>query len=324
MKCMSCGAPILPEFKAAITQNICPGCGGELLNEATIELLDELKAAFEKMPNDPEGLSGWLLSNYEMRKIGTAEPVQQFYGSQMPYYPQPGYQQQPIYRQQNPELAEKEAALRANPKYATNKLETFYQNAGVKPKTKAHYSALAQQIQDGNVGPDYGNLPSPQMNPVLAQQMALTGELPMGYPPPGYPPPGYPPPGYHPGYQPQPGYPPQPYGYPPQQGYPQQRGYPPQQGYPQQQGYDSDYVEEALDPEFTQAALSAMNGTEKPMNREEMRAMQAAMRNAGGGDINFGEDPNTHPAVQMLRMDKLRKQQELSDTGKIGKISRSG
>ena len=318
MKCMSCGAPILPEFKAAITNNICPACGGELINEATIELLDELKAAFEKMPNDPEGLAGWLLSNYEMKKVGTAEPVQQFYGSQMPVYgQQPMYQQQQYrpYPQQN-DMAEKEAALRANPKYAVNKLETFYQNAGVKPKTKAHYSALAQQIQEGNVGPDYGNMPPQQMmpqqmNPIMAQQMALAGDLPTGYP--GYPTPGYPPQPYYPGYPPQgypqQGYPPQPYGYP-------------QQGYPQQ-GYNQEYVEESLDPEYTQAALAAMNGTERPMNREEMRAMQAAMRNSGGADISFGDD-NMSPAAQMLRMERLRKQQELSDFGKIGKISRSG
>lgn len=316
MKCMSCGAPILPEFKAAITNNICPACGGELLNEATIEMLDELKAAFEKMPNDPEGLAGWLLSNYEMKKIGTAEPVQQFYGSQMAPYGQPMYPQQQMYRpfpQQN-DMAEKEAALRANPKHAVNKLETFYQNAGIKPKTRAHYSALAQQIQGGNVGPDYGNAPVPPqaMNPILAQQMALAGDLPTGYPgypPQGYPPQGYPPQGYpqqgYPGYHP--GYPPPPYGYP-------QPGYSPQ-------GYESEYVEESLDPEYTKAALSAMNGTERPMSREEMREMQAAMRGAGG--IDLGSD-NASPAVQMLRMERLRKQQELVDTGKVGKISRSG
>ena len=39
------------------------------MNEATIELLSEVKEALKKMPNDPEGLAGWLLSNYEMRKI---------------------------------------------------------------------------------------------------------------------------------------------------------------------------------------------------------------------------------------------------------------
>ena len=80
MKCMSCGSPVPPEFKAAIQNNICPSCGGELMNEATLDMLDELKDALKKMPNDAEGIAGWLLSNYEMRKIGTGEPVGQFYG----------------------------------------------------------------------------------------------------------------------------------------------------------------------------------------------------------------------------------------------------
>lgn len=180
MKCMSCGAPISPAFKSAIQNNICPACGGEIMNEATLELLDELKDALEEMPNDPEGLAGWLLSNYEMRKIGTGEPVGQFYGSAPQRLPQQGGHPQqgggqplpsnPHYQQftqqgQRPNtiggppgsMMDKEAQLRAQPKVAQNKLQQFYANAGIKPKNQQKYAALAQQIQGDGDGPDYGD-----------------------------------------------------------------------------------------------------------------------------------------------------------------------
>jgi len=282
MKCMSCGVEISPTFRSAIQNNLCPGCNGPIMSDPALELLDEIKEALKKMPNDPDGLAGWLLSNYEMRKIGSAEPVQFFNPHQM----QQGYM--PQQHMANSGLGNKEDQLRNRPMIAPNKLQQFYQSAGI--KSKDQYSAIAQQIQSGQGGTDYGNMPRQPMNPIVAKQLALAGEMP---------------------YQ----------GYPPQQGYPQ--GYPPQ-GYPQpgyqgQGGYPTDYsenyMEESLDPEYTQKALSAMNGG---ITREQMRAM------AEGGGIDFGngEEPGS-PALQALRMERLRKQQELAYGGEIGKIKRS-
>ena len=76
MQCMSCRADIPPAWVNAIQRNECPGCGGAIMDEASKELLDELREAMESMPNDPEGLAGWLLSNYKLHKIGTAEPTE--------------------------------------------------------------------------------------------------------------------------------------------------------------------------------------------------------------------------------------------------------
>jgi hypothetical protein len=42
-------------------------------------LLDELTEAMEKMPNDPQGVAGWLLSHYQFRKIGDAAPTEKFH-----------------------------------------------------------------------------------------------------------------------------------------------------------------------------------------------------------------------------------------------------
>lgn len=79
MRCVSCGADIPPAFVHAIQANICAGCGGPIMDERQKELLDELSSAMQRMPNDPQGLAGWLLSNYRFQKIGSAEPVERFH-----------------------------------------------------------------------------------------------------------------------------------------------------------------------------------------------------------------------------------------------------
>ena len=82
MRCMSCTADIPPEWVNAIQRNVCPGCGGEIMNEPAKELLTELTAAMERMPNNPQGVAGWLLSNYQLRKVGEAQPVEHFHTKQ--------------------------------------------------------------------------------------------------------------------------------------------------------------------------------------------------------------------------------------------------
>jgi Zn-finger nucleic acid-binding protein len=79
MECRSCGANIPPEWVHAIQANICPGCGGEIMDSSTEELLKELSDAMERMPNDPQGVAGWLLSNYRFQKVGEAKPTERFH-----------------------------------------------------------------------------------------------------------------------------------------------------------------------------------------------------------------------------------------------------
>ncbi len=79
MKCVTCGADIPPEWVHSIQINSCPGCGGAIMREEDKQLLDELTAAMERMPNDPQGVVGWLLSNYHVQKYGEAKPVEKFH-----------------------------------------------------------------------------------------------------------------------------------------------------------------------------------------------------------------------------------------------------
>ena len=80
MKCMNCAAEILPQYVKAIETNVCPGCGEQIYNDSTKELMEGLKQAMEIMPNNPQGIAGWLLSNFHIEKIGSGEPVSEFYG----------------------------------------------------------------------------------------------------------------------------------------------------------------------------------------------------------------------------------------------------
>ena len=76
MDCMNCTANIPPQWVACLQENKCPSCGKDIMGEKSKDLLDELREAMVRMPNDPEGLAGWLLSNYKLHKIGDAEPTE--------------------------------------------------------------------------------------------------------------------------------------------------------------------------------------------------------------------------------------------------------
>lgn len=75
MLCESCKIEIPPAWKAAITSNNCPGCGGEIMNPKSKKLMNEIKEAISKMSNDPEGLAGWILSTFDLYPKGSIEPT---------------------------------------------------------------------------------------------------------------------------------------------------------------------------------------------------------------------------------------------------------
>jgi hypothetical protein len=78
MRCVSCGEDIPPKWVVVIERNVCPSCDGPIMTSDAISLRDELADALMRMPNDPQGITGWLLSNYKVQKIGDAEPVERF------------------------------------------------------------------------------------------------------------------------------------------------------------------------------------------------------------------------------------------------------
>ena len=128
MNCSCCNIEIPPAWVAVIAKNECPSCSGKIMSDGTIDLMVGLKEALEKMPNDPQGIAGWLLSNYQMRKIGTGEPTE-FIGVK----PKAG---------SHPTNSE-------GIKLAGTPLERFHKLAGVKVEPPEKYKSLIAEINDG-------------------------------------------------------------------------------------------------------------------------------------------------------------------------------
>ena len=78
MRCVSCGEDIPSKWVLVIEKNECPSCGGPIMTDDAISLREELAEALKKMPNDPQGITGWLLSNYKVHKIANEKPVEKF------------------------------------------------------------------------------------------------------------------------------------------------------------------------------------------------------------------------------------------------------
>ncbi len=137
MNCSECNVDIPPAWKHSYESNHCPSCGGKIFDDRSVDLMKELKEAMEKMPNDPQGLAGWLLSNYRMEKVGDGEPTG-FYGSKQQVTAK-GADGQPL-------------------KVAPNRLQQFLKNAGVKQTEPARMANLAKQINNAGLddGVDYG------------------------------------------------------------------------------------------------------------------------------------------------------------------------
>ena len=76
MDCNTCGINIPPIWKACLVSNICPSCNGKIMSDFTQELIKGLSVAITQMPNNPEGIACWLVSNYKMDKINDYEPPQ--------------------------------------------------------------------------------------------------------------------------------------------------------------------------------------------------------------------------------------------------------
>lgn len=128
MFCDQCSINIPPAWKACIADNKCPACSGQIMNDQAVELMSELKKAMDLMPADPQGLAGWLLSNYKLQKIGDAQPTE-FYGTK------------------------KQQEGTNNLKIADNPLQQFLKKSGVTtvdPKKQKHFKLLVEQINEDN------------------------------------------------------------------------------------------------------------------------------------------------------------------------------
>src|ERR1700722_1142946 len=75
MRCISCESEINPKFRHAIERNMCPFCGGSIMEELLKSLLGSLGETMQKMQQYPEQLNDWLFSNYSYIKTDSPELI---------------------------------------------------------------------------------------------------------------------------------------------------------------------------------------------------------------------------------------------------------
>jgi hypothetical protein len=93
-------------------------------------LFKELKDVLKKMPNDPEGLAGWILANFKIKKLSKKQVLE------------PLLQEKPLLNQEKP--TEDKPIVSPN----SNK---FMKNAGVNTD---EIKKIAEKIKKGNVSDD--------------------------------------------------------------------------------------------------------------------------------------------------------------------------
>lgn len=152
MKCMNCEAEILPQYVKAIETNVCPGCGEQIYNDSTKELMEGLKQAMEIMPNNPQGIAGWLLSNFHIEKIGSGEPVSEFYGQK------PRGQNKVSYKGKRTGTEVDDFFARAGFKPSQGKKSVRSQRDAELDESTSHLAKVAQMVNNSkyDLEEDYG------------------------------------------------------------------------------------------------------------------------------------------------------------------------
>lgn len=75
MQCKSCNESVPERFAHAISINVCPLCGKEILDTYVKNILNELKTVLDKAKEHFAEVEDWLLANYNLRQIKEGEVV---------------------------------------------------------------------------------------------------------------------------------------------------------------------------------------------------------------------------------------------------------
>jgi hypothetical protein len=158
MKCITCQADIPPAWVNAINKNECPGCGGVIMDDSSKELLVQLREAMIKMPNDPEGLAGWLMSTYDLLPKGSIEPT--------------NFHRKPVYNNVVANITPDGTPI----KFADTPTNQFAKRAGVdKILNDPKLAAMQQMIHSINSidGQMYGGAPEPETEEISEEEQEM-------------------------------------------------------------------------------------------------------------------------------------------------------
>lgn len=68
MRCKSCKEDVPPKFVHAISVNVCPLCGQEIMDAELQSILNDLKSVMDKTAKYADETADWLFSNYGLKK----------------------------------------------------------------------------------------------------------------------------------------------------------------------------------------------------------------------------------------------------------------
>jgi Zn-finger nucleic acid-binding protein len=78
MLCNTCKEDVSSKFAHALSVNICPMCGGSIIDARLQTILNALKLVMEETKEYPEQVADWLFSNYQFKKFDPNEAPIQF------------------------------------------------------------------------------------------------------------------------------------------------------------------------------------------------------------------------------------------------------
>lgn len=75
MRCKSCKEDVPPKFTHALSVNICPLCGQEIMEIKLQNILGELKIALCDAKEYMDEVEDWLHSNFSLKKVGSNQII---------------------------------------------------------------------------------------------------------------------------------------------------------------------------------------------------------------------------------------------------------
>jgi len=118
------------------------------MGEEDRRLLGEIREALVQMPNNPEGIAGWLLSNYNLNKVDNETPAPaRFYSPTLDEGPE-SKPRHPVAAARRQDKQVESANVLA--KDDTTPSTTYFSRTGVKGKTASEIKSLAEKIKSNS------------------------------------------------------------------------------------------------------------------------------------------------------------------------------
>jgi|ERR1700722_1625766 len=163
MRCKSCKEDVPPKFVHAISVNVCPLCGQEIMDAKLQSILNDLKSAMDKASEYSEESADWLFSNYGLKKWDPNQINNEAYfqgGSILtPTHPK---QQLPGFRSPSPVRRSEDEDSDMEVESPAEEVSIFAKRAGLKPsnfkKVIEHIQGAADPTAFHGQDDEYGEL----------------------------------------------------------------------------------------------------------------------------------------------------------------------